>query len=100
MLQIVRKPNDERPMNTTMKKYRCIFSKKPVPSWARLVGVLSVMGVSGCAVPVHQQRLVAQANMQFGDSSVFNYQSKLLTQTETGAAASGGAQAAGCTSCR
>ena len=55
---------------------------------------------SGCAVPVHQQRLVSKPSMQFSDSPVFNYQSRLLAQVEPGAAASGGAQAAGCTSCR
>jgi hypothetical protein len=54
----------------------------------------------GCAVPVHQQRLVSKPSMQFSDSPVFNYQSRLLSQIEPGAAASGGAQAAGCTSCR
>ena len=59
------------------------------------------LGLSvGCAVPVHQQRLVSKPSMQFSDSPVFNYQSRLLSQTEPGAAASGGAQAAGCTSCR
>ena len=56
--------------------------------------------LAGCAVPVHQQRLVSRPNMQFSDSPVFNYQSRTLAQTESGAAASGGAQAAGCTSCR
>jgi hypothetical protein len=59
------------------------------------------LGLSaGCAVPVHQQRLVSKPSMQFSDSPVFNYQSRLLSQIEPGAAASGGAQAAGCTSCR
>ena len=56
--------------------------------------------LAGCAVPVHRQRLVSKPNMQFSDSPVFNYQSRTLSQIETGAAASGGAQAAGCTSCR
>lgn len=62
------------------------------------IAVLAV--ASGCAVPVHEQRLVSQPNMQFSDSPVFNYQARQLTQIESGAAASGGAQAAGCTSCR
>jgi hypothetical protein len=56
--------------------------------------------LAGCAVPVHQQRLVSRPNMQFTDTAVSGYQSKVLGQIETGAAASGGAQAAGCTSCR
>lgn len=38
--------------------------------------------------------------MQFSDASVSSYHSKVLSQIETGSAASGGAQAAGCTSCR
>lgn len=63
--------------------------------------VLPLIGVSaGCAVPVHQQRWVSKPSMQFAQSAVFDYQSKLLPQVESGAAASGGAQAAGCTSCR
>ena len=56
--------------------------------------------LAGCAVPVHQQRLVSKPNMQFSGSPVFNYQSRTLSQIESGAAATGGAQAAGCTSCR
>ena len=61
---------------------------------------LALAVLAGCAVPVHRQRLVSKPNMQFSDSPVFNYQSKVLSQVESGAAASGGAQAAGCTSCR
>ena len=38
--------------------------------------------------------------MQFSDASVSGYHSKVLTQIETGAAATGGASAAGFTSCR
>jgi hypothetical protein len=57
--------------------------------------------VSGCrTVPVHRQRLVSKPGMLFSDSPVFSYQSRVLSQVESGAAASGGAQAAGCTSCR
>ena len=66
----------------------------------RALVVLGLALLTGCAVPIQQQRLVSRPNMQFSPSPVFDYQSKLLTQTETGAAASGGAQAAGCTSCR
>lgn len=72
------------------------------PRWPRCFALagLATVALAGCAVPVHQQRLVSKANMQFSDSPVFNYQSKMLTQIESGAAASGGSQAAGCTSCR
>ncbi len=66
----------------------------------RALVVLGFALLNGCAVPIQQQRLVSKPNMEFSPSPVFNYQSKLLTQTETGAAASGGAPAAGCTSCR
>ena len=62
---------------------------------------LLLSGLSGCrAVPVHQQRHVAKPGMQFSDSPVYSDASAVLGQIETGAAASGGAQAAGCTSCR
>lgn len=66
--------------------------------WA---GGLGVGLATGCArVPVHQQRLVSKPNMQFSESAVFNYYSSLLPQVEAGTATSGGAQAAGCTTCR
>lgn len=65
-----------------------------------ILGAMAVL-IAGCrAVPVHQQRLVARPNMQFSDSPVFAYQAAILSQIETGAAGTGGAQAAGCTSCR
>jgi len=66
----------------------------------RAVVTASFATTIGCAVPVHQQRWISKPSMQFSDSPVFNYQSRLLAQTESGAAASGGAQASGCTSCR
>ena len=58
--------------------------------------------LTGCAVPaVRQQRLVSKPNMLFSDSPVFTYNAaRLLPQLEPGAATSGGAQNAGCTSCR
>lgn len=66
-----------------------------------LVSALALSIFAGCtAVPVQQQRLVSKPNMLFSDSTVFNYYSKLFNQIESGAAVSGGAQAAGCTSCR
>jgi hypothetical protein len=55
----------------------------------------------GCrAVPVSQQRLVARPNMQFSDSPAYSNGAAVLSQIESGSAVSGGAQAAGCTSCR
>ncbi len=55
----------------------------------------------GCStVAIHEQRLVSKPNMQFSDSAVFDYFSKVLPLVEPGTASSGGAAAAGCTSCR
>jgi hypothetical protein len=55
---------------------------------------------AGCTVPVHQQRLLAKPGMQFTGSAALGAPSKLLPQVESGAATSGGGQAAGCSSCR
>ena len=72
----------------------------------RIAGILrsiltvSLVAASGCRVPVHQQRWISKPSIQLSDSPVFNYQSRVLAQIESGAAASGGAQASGCTSCR
>ncbi len=49
---------------------------------------------------VHEQRLLSKPNMTFSDSYLYAYQPRLTAQVEPGAAASGGAQAAGCTSCK
>lgn len=65
-----------------------------------LATVLAMAGAGCSTVPVHKQRLVSKPGMLFSDSAVFSYQSKIGPQIESGAAASGGAQAAGCTSCR
>jgi len=68
---------------------------------AALAMVAGWLALCGCgSVPVHKQRLVSKPNMLFSDSAVFTYLPKLLVQTEPGAAATGGSQAAGCTSCR
>jgi hypothetical protein len=59
------------------------------------------LGLAGCGhVPVSEQGLVAKPNMQFSDSATFAYTSRLSPQTEPGSAFSGGAQNAGCTSCK
>lgn len=66
-----------------------------------VLAAASAVGGVGCSVvPVHKQRLVSKPGMLFSDSAVFSYQSRIGSQIESGAAASGGAQAAGCTSCR
>ena len=57
-----------------------------------------MMGCSG--VPLHQQRLVAKPTMTFDASASAHPASNLIAQLEPGAASTGGAQAAGCTSCR
>jgi hypothetical protein len=68
---------------------------------AGLPMVALVLLLAGCASPaVRQQRLVSKANMLFSESAVFAYSSRLLPQLEPGSAMSGGAQNAGCTSCR
>ena len=64
------------------------------------LGVL-MLGLTGCAqVGVQEQRLVSKPNMTVSDSTIFNYQSRLFQQTEPGAADTGGAASAGCSSCR
>jgi hypothetical protein len=75
-----------------------------VPALPRHFADLLLLGAvcfAGCStVPVPEQRLTAKSNMQFADTAVFRYQSKLWPQTEPGSAFSGGAAAGGCTSCR
>ncbi len=56
---------------------------------------------AGCArVPVAQQRRISQPALVFSDSPVAAHQPNLTGQIEPGTAVSGGAQAAGCTTCR
>jgi len=65
------------------------------------LAVAGAVVLTGCTSPsVRQQRLVSKPNMLFSDSAVFAYSSRLLPQLEPGSAMSGGAQNAGCTSCR
>jgi hypothetical protein len=66
-----------------------------------LVSALALLFGSGCSmVEPHQQRLVSKPNMGFSDTGPFVYQAKLTLQTEPGSVFSGGARAAGCTSCK
>ncbi len=65
------------------------------------LALVALLLLAGCAsVPPNEQRLVSKPNMVFSDNSIFNYQSSLFPQTEPGAAATGGAAAGGCSSCR
>ena len=77
--------------------------KGPVSStfpWLTLLSALFFLS-AGCArIPVAKQGLVAKPNMVFADTAVFGDRSSLQGQIEPGAAATGGAQAAGCTSCK
>jgi hypothetical protein len=63
---------------------------------------LSALLLAGCAAPaVRDQRLASKPNMIFSESATFTYNAaRLLPQLEPGSATSGGAQNAGCTSCR
>jgi len=74
------------------------LSKQHVALLAVLTGALLLQGCN--TVAVHEQRLLSKPNMTFSDSYLYAYQPRLTAQVEPGAAASGGAQAAGCTSCK
>lgn len=66
-----------------------------------LLALTGLASLAGCTVvPVNQQRLVAKPGMLFADEATLYARSALRGQLESGAAVSGGAQAAGCTSCR
>ncbi|HEY2952550.1 MAG TPA: hypothetical protein VGK40_08210 [Verrucomicrobiae bacterium] len=65
--------------------------------WLLLTGLV----VCGCGtVGVEQQRLVSKPNMQFSQSAVYRYSSKIMPQIQPGLAASGGALPSSCTACR
>jgi len=61
---------------------------------------LTILLPACASVGPDRQRLVSKPNMLFSDTSAFNYQSKLLFQTESGSGFVAGGKAAGCTSCR
>lgn len=72
---------------------------------SNLVAVLAAstfaLSMVGCTqVPLAKQRLVSKSSMSFDSSAHGHPVVNLMTQLEPGTAASGGAQAAGCTSCR
>lgn len=56
--------------------------------------------LTGCTVPVAKHRRLVRPAMQFSGPAAFGATSRLTPQLESGAAVSGGAQAAGCSSCR
>lgn len=66
-----------------------------------LVAALLGLVLTGCrTVPPTEQRLVSRPVMQFNERPAFVTNSSLLSQTEPGAAVSGGGANSGCTSCR
>ena len=75
-----------------------LFSMRFIPAFLTALCFLLLQGCE--TVAVHEQRLVSKPNMTFSDSFLYAYQSRLTAQVEPGAASSGGAQAAGCTSCK
>jgi hypothetical protein len=82
-----------------------VFTPLVRARWRQLLLVCSatvaIAAFSGCnAVPLAQQRLVAKSEMTFDASAMSHPGSNLAAQIEPGLASSGGAQAAGCTSCR
>ena len=72
--------------------------KSHVALLAVLAGTLLLQGCN--TVAVHEQRLLSKPSMTFSDSYLYAFQPRLTAQVEPGASASGGAQAAGCTSCK
>jgi len=71
----------------------------PTAEW--LASAAGLVLLSGCArVEMSEQRLVSKPNMQFSTSAVYDYSSRLSPQIQPGLAASGGARASTCTSCR
>ena len=67
---------------------------------ALVVSFLALSMVGCNQVPLAKQRLDSKAAMSFDSSAHGHPVVNLMTQLEPGTAASGGAQAAGCTSCR
>ena len=78
-----------------------ILNKFTAQSLLAVVGGTLLLWGTGCAqIPVAQQRHVAKSEMTFQASAGSHPGSNLIGQIEPGSASSGGAQAAGCTSCR
>lgn len=73
-----------------------------LPRWALALACAMLIGLtSGCSVvPLAQQRLVAKPEMGFDLTAHGHPPVNLMSQVEPGLAATAGAQAAGCTSCR
>ncbi len=79
--------------------------RKTKQPWVRLIGIIGAIAwvslVVGCsAVPLAQQRLVTKPEMGFDLTAHGHPPVNLMSQVEPGLAATAGAQAAGCTSCR
>lgn len=83
--------------NTDAGRIRPTLKRLLVPC----VTLVFMAGVCGCqTVPVYEQQRVSKPSMQFSQSSVFQYQSTVLSQLETGLAFSGGAQPTTCSACK
>lgn len=68
---------------------------------SKVVLALVLAGLAGCkSAGIRDQRLVSKPNMTFSEAAAFSYEYKLLSQLESGSAASGGARSSGCSSCR
>lgn len=83
--------------------YVCLMRTLPRTSSIRLLAVVALVAalLGGCtAVPVAQQRLVSKSGMTFAASAEGGAAFNLTAQVEPGTAITGGAQNAGCTSCR
>jgi hypothetical protein len=78
------------------------YSHRRLSRWAVGLGGAILLGLgAGCsAVPLAQQRLVAKPEMGFDLTAHGHPPVNLMSQVEPGLAATAGAQAAGCTSCR
>lgn len=78
---------------TTMNRFaRLLFALLAPPALIFLVGCQ--------AVPPHEQARLITPAAQFSDNPAFAYETGSLALVEPGSAGSGGAAAAGCTSCR
>lgn len=80
-------------------------SKETVQILPRMKGMLFLMAVAlaltGCTtVEIQEQRLVSKPSMQFSQSTVYSYSSRIMPQLQPGLVVSGGAQPSTCTVCR
>ena len=66
-----------------------------------LIFCIATVLLSGCASNrVPESWLAGKPNMQFSQSAIYSYTSKMMPQFQPGLAGSGGAQPSTCTACR